>query len=110
MLIEDVAGLTPPGQSSRDHQPESEPRVLQIVDKAIRRARLVVVVDWLAILVLFVLRDSGRSFLTIDQTVETVFSLGVLAVATHAGFRWAQLHQYRSVRRVCEDLFSRQSL
>jgi len=99
MLVEDIAGLS----LLTPEDGESE-----VLSKAMRRATLVVAVDCLAILILFLFRDNARPFLPADQTIETVFTLGVLAVAAHAGFRWAQLERLRTVRRLCEDLRQRQ--
>ena len=104
MLVEDVARLDLPRteESESPEAPETE-----VLDKAIRRSRLVVVVDCLALLILFLFRDPARSFLPVNQTVETVFTFGVLAVAVHAGFRWAQLDGLRSVRHLCAELRQR---
>jgi hypothetical protein len=108
MLVEDVAGLGPLSPEDRESadspaHPESE-----ALTKAIRRATLVVAVDCLAILILFLFRDHAQPFLPAEPTVETVFTFGVLAVAAHAGFRWAQLERLRSVQRLCDDLRQRQ--
>lgn len=105
MLIDDIAKLDL--RSVEEGDSPSEPET-ELLAGAIRRARLVVAVDCLAILVLFVFRDSTRPFLPINQTIETVFTAGVLAVAVHAGFRWAQLEGLRSVRRLCAELRERE--
>ena len=105
MLIEDIAGLDRPPSEGED--PATAPEE-EILDRAMRRARLVVVVDCLAILVLFFFRDSTRPFLPVNQTIDIVFTAGILAVAAHAGFRWAQLEALRSVRRLCAELRERQ--
>lgn len=108
MLVEDVAGL-PRLPSAAEVDAESEvPPEIEPLERAMRRARLVVVVDCLALLVLFVFRDPSRPFLPFEPTIETVFTLGVLAVAAHAGFRLAQLQQLRSVQRLCTELRERQ--
>ncbi len=60
--------------------------------------------DWLALAALFLLRDRGAAFLPMDPTIETVFTLGVLVVAVHSGFRLGQLEKYRAVSRTYEDL------
>ena len=99
MLVEDIAGL----KVLTPEEGETE-----ALGKARRRARLVVAVDWLAILILFLFRDQTRPFLPANQTIETVFTLGVLAVAAHAGYRWAQLERYRLVQRLCDELRERQ--
>lgn len=108
MLVEDVAGLTllTPADGEEDNPPgDGERRALST---AMKRARLVVVVDCLAILILFLFRDTTRPFLPVNQTVETVFTFGVLAVAAHAGFRWAQLQRLATVQRLCDELRQRQ--
>lgn len=98
MLVEDIAGLSLLTPEDGEHE---------VLSKAMRRATLVVAVDCLAILILFLFRDNTRPFLPADQAIETVFTLGVLAVAAHAGFRWAQLERLRTVRRLCDDLRKR---
>lgn len=100
LLVEDIAGLEMP--SADIDRPESES-----LDRAIRRARLVIGLDSLALLVLFLTRDPIRPFLPWEPAVETIFTLAVLAVAVHAGFRWAQLERFRTMKRVCEDLRDR---
>lgn len=111
MLIEDIAGLRPLSNTEADTPtdqaglPDLEP-----LTRGIRRARLVIAFDWIAILVLFLFRDPSAPFLPGDQTVDTVFTVGVLAIATHAGFRWAQLDRYRAVLRLCDDLLGREEV
>lgn len=108
MLIEDVAGLSLPTPESGEEDEFSEHPESETLSRAMRRATLVVAVDCLAILILFLFRDQTRPFLSANQTVETVFTFGVLAVAAHAGFRWAQLERFRTVQRLCDDLRERQ--
>jgi len=100
MLVEDIAGLKPPAADGQESQ--------EALARAIRRTRLVIIIDWLAILILFLFRDTVRPFLPADRTVETVFTMGVLAVAAHAGYRWGQLDRYRAVEHLCEELRQRQ--
>jgi len=100
LLVEDIAGLEMvPADADR---PESAS-----LDRAIRRARVVIGIDCLALVILFLTHNPVRPFLRWEPAVETIFTLGVLAVAVHAGFRWAELQRYRSVKRVCEDLRDR---
>ena len=108
MLLEDVAGLVVPTHDPADPEDLPERPETELLEKARRRSRLVVAVDCLAILILFLFRDPARPFLPVNQTVETVFTFGVLAVAAHAGFRWAQLERLRAVQRLCDDLRDRQ--
>lgn len=110
MLVEDIAGLSLPTDRESDLD-ESEGRPeLEPLAKSIRRARLVIAVDWIAILILFLFRDPAQPFLPGNQAVDTVFTLGVLAVAAHAGFRWGQLERYRSVQRLCDELLDREEV
>ena len=97
MLIEDVAGLSLPTPESGEEDELSEHPETETLSRAMSRARMVVAVDCLAILILFLFRDHTRPF-----------TFGVLAVAAHAGFRWAQLERLRTVQRLCDDLRQRQ--
>ncbi len=94
MLLEDVGGLPP-----------DDPEALS---RARRRAIVVVALDWVAILVLVVLYGGGGSQLTFAGE-QTLFTLGILAVAAHSGFRLAQLQKLRSIARLCEELEDRRS-
>lgn len=100
LLVEDIAGL----ELSPD---EVELPELAALDRAIRRARLVIGVDCLAVLALFLTRDASRPFLPWEPAIGTVFTFGILAVAVHAGFRWAQLDRYHAVKRLCRELLDR---
>jgi hypothetical protein len=91
-----------PSQDRRDRE-ELEAQ-LEALQQAERRAKLVVALDWLALAVLFVFRDTAAPFLPFDGTIETIFTLGVLAVAIHSGFRLGQLEKYRAVLRVHEEI------
>lgn len=97
LLLEDVSGLRP--------EPERPPA--ELLRRARRRARLVALVDLAALATLFVLRDRAGLFLS-SEGVETVFTLGVLAVAAHAGFRLAQAGSLDAVARVCAELEERE--
>jgi len=97
LLIRDVSGLP--------EEPDREP--LEVLRRARRRARLVALLDLGALATLFALRDRAGVFLAGEGT-EAVFSLGVLAVAAHAGFRLAQAGSLGAVARVCEELESRE--
>lgn len=124
LLVEEVAGLrtvTPAtGDDSEGGEPEriaspTDPHAVEeahqlqheALEKAERRALFVVGLDWLALLALFLLRDPAAPFLPMGPTVETVFTLGVIAVAIHSGFRLGQLEKYRAVRRAWDDLTDR---
>lgn len=77
---------------------------VEALARAERRALAVVVLDWAALAVLFLFRDTAETFLPFDGSIETVFTVGVLAVAVHSGFRLGQLEKYRAVRRAHEGL------
>lgn len=95
-----------PGTAEVLAEVQAEAHLLQheALEQAERRALFVVGLDWAAIVALFLLRDPAAPFLPAGPTVETVFTLGVLAVAVHSGFRLGQLEKYRAVRRVWDDL------
>lgn len=117
---DETAGGDSPGGASSDRSPAPETAgdrlpldlrdqeelaaQLEALQQAERRAKLVVALDWLALAVLFVFRDTAAPFLPFDGTIETVFTLGVLAVAVHSGFRLGQLEKYRAVLRVHEEI------
>lgn len=96
ILFDDIAGVRP--DSDRPDDP------IGTLQRAGRRALMVAVFDWLAILVLFTLRDGSTGFLSASATEQGLFTLGVLAVATHAGFRLAQREKYAAVARALEQL------
>ena len=96
ILFDDIAGVRP--DSDRPDDP------IGTLQRAGRRALMVAVVDWLAILVLFTLHDGPTGFLSAGATEQGLFTFGVLAVATHAGFRLAQREKYVAVARALEEL------
>jgi len=104
----DVSSVPPsPSSPPADHQDAEAEELsaqLEALHQAERRAKLVIALDWLALVVLFVFRDTATPFLPFDGTIETVFTLGVLAVAVHSGFRLGQLEKYRAVSRVHEEI------
>ena len=110
-LLEDVAALriSRTGDRGEDSVPATEQVSLglELLDRARKRARLVVAFDWIALLLLFIFRDQGRPFLPMGSSVEVVFTLGVLAVAVHSGFRLGQLEKLGSVERVCREILER---
>lgn len=102
-LLLDVAALRrSPTESAGGVETLDEERAA--LRQAARRALLVVVVDALAIAILFAMRDRTRAFLVFDRSPETVFTLGVLLVAIHLGFRLAQYMQLQRVARALDDL------
>ena len=128
LLVEEVAGLrsllpdeavagegeqgggdedpAPPPASppSAEHLEQEAAAQVEALARAERRALAVVVLDWVALAVLFLFRDTAAPFLPFDGSIETVFTVGVLAVAVHSGFRLGQLEKYRAVSRAHEGL------
>jgi len=114
LLVEQVAGLrlreTEGEEPAAGDEAPAEAAVeetaaqVEALSKARRRALLMVALDWIALAVLFLLRDRGATFLPMDGTIETVFTLGVVAVAIHSGFRLGQFEKYRAVARAHGDL------
>ncbi len=100
-LVEDVAGLR-----RSDGEPVHR-QALADLKRAQRRALWIVTFDWAVLLILLLLRSQAQPFLTLGPTIDTVFSLGVLAVAVHSGFRLGQLEKLKSVARVCGELLDR---
>jgi len=96
ILFDDIAGIRP--------DPESRDDPIGALRKARRRALLVAAIDWVAILTLFLLRDGPTGFLAAGASEQGLFTFGVLAVATHAGFRLAQMEKYTAVMRALEEL------
>lgn len=88
LLIEDIAGLRSAADPDVDPSPE--------LDRARRRGQAIVALEWSALALLFVLREAGREFLPLGPSIDAVFTLGVLAVAIHSGFRLGQLEKYRA--------------
>jgi hypothetical protein len=104
MLIDDLCSLRPRGEPSPPEEPHQPDLRLQ---KAQRKSALIVAVDWLALLILFALHSDPDPWLAFGPQVETVFTIGVLAVAVHSGFRLGQLEKLRATARVLDDLDSR---
>jgi len=105
LLLEGICNLPETGEVGSDSPPE--PDADQRLHKARRRAALVIAVDWAALLVLFLLRGSNRAWLPLGPTEESIFTLSILAISVHSGFRLGQLEKLRSVTRVLEDLRER---
>ena len=136
LLVEEVAGLRPPASEddAESTAPEAAGRAplggdgdpadstpaddgrppgsagarrpVEALDRAERKALAGRRLDWLALVALFVLRDTAAPFLPMGATIETVFTLGILAVAVHSGFRLGQLEKYRAVtgsRKSCAE-------
>ena len=100
LLHEEVAGLP------RDAAETPADRA-EAMRRAQRRALLVIGLDWLAILVLVLFGDRAAQPLGLGPDEHTVFTLAILAVATHAGFRLGQLEKLRAVARAGDRLTRR---
>jgi hypothetical protein len=87
---------------------EQAAREREALEKARRRALLIVGLDAVALAVLFLLRDRGAPFLALGRGEEGAFTLGVLLVAVHLGYRLAQLRQLRTVERLYGELMERE--
>ena len=114
LLHEEIAGL-PRTEAAAVH-PASEDRTSErragddwseAMGRARRRALIVVAVDWLAILVLVLFGDRALPALSLGPSEATVFTLAILGVATHAGFRLGQLEKLRAVARAGERVARR---
>ncbi len=99
MLLEDIAGLR-----RRSAEKGSASAALAAARRAAWRA---VALDWGAIVVLLAVRFGEEPALVMGPSVDTVFSLGLLAVAAHSGFRLGQLEKLRAVAVLTEELAAR---
>lgn len=98
LLIEDVAGMPRSGDAREGRER---------LERARRRARLVVAIDWAAIVVLVIVRARTGSVLPIGPTEDSIFALGLLAIAAHSGFRLGQLEKLQAVDRALGELDAR---
>lgn len=105
LLVEEVGGLRihPPEPGDAAAEAEEQAAVLR---QARRRAALVVAADWTALALLFLFRDRQLPFFP-TTAPEVVFTLGVLLLAVHSGFRLGQLEKYRAVDRAYRELAER---
>ncbi|MFQ5525697.1 MAG: hypothetical protein ACE5GX_05490 [Thermoanaerobaculia bacterium] len=97
ILLEDIAGLS---QSREERDDES-------LKRARKRAVAVVVVDWAAIVILVLARAKSGSVLPVGPTEDSIFALGLLAIAAHSGFRLGQLEKLSAVDRTIRELDAR---
>lgn len=100
LLHEEIAGL--PYNEADTPEQRSE-----AMDRARRRALIVIALDWAAIVALVLLGDHGLPPLTLGAAEGTVFTLAILAVAVHSGFRLGQLSNLRAVARAGARLAGR---
>ena len=100
LLHEEIGGLPHDDDKTAEDRAEAMARVR-------RRALIVIILDWLAILTLVLLGDRGLPMMSLGASEHTVFTLAILAVATHSGFRLGQLEKLRAVARAAERLAGR---
>ena len=100
LLHEEIAGLPHEEADTLEQRAES-------MDRARRRAWIVIALDWLAIVVLVLFGERTLPLLTLGPSEHTVFTLAVLIVAVHSGFRLGQLEKLRTVARAGERLAER---
>jgi hypothetical protein len=111
-LLADVAGLRhlrggepeDDGDEGRAGDPDAVEAAAQ---RARRRAWFVIALDWAAILVLVLLHHHETPFLVLDRSEQAVFTLAILAVAVHSGFRLGQAEKYAAVARASRELAER---
>jgi len=92
MLLEKIGGLPADDES---------------LARARRRGAWIVAIDWLAIVVLIVLHDGAAPQLTLSDSEQTIFTVGILVVAAHSGFRLGQLEKLRAIQRLRAELEER---
>ena len=96
------------GEAAADAAEAARRREREALDRAHRRGVVVAALDAAAIVVLLLLRENDR-FLVLGRTEEAIFSLGVLVVAVHLGYRLAQVMTVGTVRRLHAELAERES-
>lgn len=112
LLLEDIAGLAEAAPT--EGEVETTSAEAEVSDdsrsrlaRAQRRALLVAVLDWIAIIVLVIVRARSGEGFVVGPTEESIFSIGLLAIAVHSGFRIGQLEKLRAVERALDDMDSR---
>jgi hypothetical protein len=106
-LPRDAAGDQSPGAEETPSSGEGAAHLLDKLGQASRKALFIVLLCWAAILVLLVTHEDRGRFLSFEE-LETVFTVGILLVATYSGFRLGQWEKYRAIRRVVEELSERE--
>jgi hypothetical protein len=74
------------------------------IASARKRAIMIVVLDAVALAALVALRDPDRGLVVLSRSEEALFTIGVLIVAAHLGFRLAQLFVLRNLERAWDDV------
>lgn len=101
MLLEGLCSLSASHRAD-DRSSDGDRRL----EKARRRAGLVIAFDWIALGILFFFRNR-TPWLSLGPFEDSVFTIGVLAVAVHSGFRLGQLEKLRAVARLVDELNGR---
>ena len=107
MLVEEVGGLRGAAVES-DTPEEVGGREREALTRASRRALFYVALDLAAVTALFILREPATAFLTPGASEEGIFTLGILAIVAHAGYRFAQYRHLRTVARLHQELTERE--
>lgn len=130
LLIEEVGGIRvvePDPEPTAGEDPDealrsdalgdeaSEDRsILGEAEEALRQARrqaaAVVVFDLVAVVILLLMGGSEASplsQLTLGRSEQTIFTLAILLITVHAGFRLGQLEKYNAVARASAELAER---
>ncbi len=102
-LLLDIASVRVPEGEDLE-SPEGREIARDELSRASRRTWVVVLIHGAAILLLFLLRDRQETFLFLGRSEETVFTVGVLLVAVHLGYRIGQGVHLRAIERSWDDL------
>lgn len=108
LLVAEVAALQPEAaEGEADGDGDEAAAGLEALARARRRAWLVVALDWAAILALVLLGQAEGPLLVLSRSEQAVFTLALLVIAVHSGFRLGQLEKYGAVARACRELAER---
>ena len=102
LLAEEIAELPPAREDDTTDPDESHQRAA--IAKTRSRAALVAAFDLVAILALFAFRQQHGAFLVLGGSEQGLFTLGVIAVAVHAGYRLGQRQKLGAVLRAWDSL------
>lgn len=105
LLLEDIAGVgrteRPPAGGGEATETAARRAGLE---RSRRRALTMVALDWLAIVVLLFARARSGPAMLIGPTEDSILAIGLLALATHSGFRLGQLEKLGAVKRALGEL------
>ncbi len=105
-LLLDLVGVRPefpPEETDSDSEVAQQQR--RALERSANRALWVVALDAAALVVLLGWRlRSGQAVLPFGRSEESIFTLGVIGVAIHLGFRLAQRFWLRGVLQAWDDL------